>query len=306
MAFGMRCDDCGADTPSLGSLQMHRLRYHTTPPDGPAQGAAVPPAAPDPAPGGAGSPVGQRPRAANGGRGAALPLALAIAVLAAGGAYAAARPRPDDPTGTITTAATTGPTGPTKAELTAAAQRATFAAADFPAGWTVEPSPADDSAHAGDRTLDECLGLPHDDAPNDAESGFSSKGLTASSEFSIAPSLEQARADLDALAVPGAPDCFQKAMQVVADTGKPAGGTFTVKVTRTDPPAALAGQAAAFTATLTMHQGRVTVPATFGMIMIQHGRIEGALTFGSVGKPAFPADLSRSLTDAVANRLAAG
>ena len=28
MAIGMRCDTCGAEVPSLGSLQMHRLRYH--------------------------------------------------------------------------------------------------------------------------------------------------------------------------------------------------------------------------------------------------------------------------------------
>jgi hypothetical protein len=235
---------------------------------------------------------------------------VAIAVLAAGGAYAAARPRPDVPTGTIVQTATTGPT---MAELTAAAQRAAFTQADFPAGWTAAPVPANDHTRADDRMMAECLGVPYDDTPNDVESGFGFNALGASSEFQIAPSLEQARADLDALAGAGAPGCVEKAMEgALNGTTKPGGGTFTVKATRVDPPAALAGQAAAFRATAGFHQGRVTLPASFEMIMIRHGRIEANLIFGAVkvfgaaGEPAFPAALSRSLTDAVANRLAAG
>ncbi len=72
MAFGVRCDTCGADVPSLGSLQMHQLRYH---PASSARGAIT-------------APVGSAGPARNGRRIAVAPLAVAIGGLLSGGAFA--------------------------------------------------------------------------------------------------------------------------------------------------------------------------------------------------------------------------
>ena len=73
MAIGVRCDRCGAESPSLGSLQMHQLRYHpgsSAPADASAarSGSAAP--------------------ARNGRRRAVAPLAVAIGGLLSGGAFA--------------------------------------------------------------------------------------------------------------------------------------------------------------------------------------------------------------------------
>lgn len=71
MAIGMRCDTCGAEVPSLGSLQMHRLRYH---PGSSASSAQDPAAAAAPTRDSRVRPVA--------------PLAVAIVGLLSGGAFA--------------------------------------------------------------------------------------------------------------------------------------------------------------------------------------------------------------------------
>jgi hypothetical protein len=73
MAFGMRCDTCGADAPSLGSLQMHQLRYH------PASTAAANAIT---------GPFGSAAPSRNGRRVAVAPLAVAIGGLLSAGAFA--------------------------------------------------------------------------------------------------------------------------------------------------------------------------------------------------------------------------
>ena len=73
MAIGVRCDTCGAEAPSLGSLQMHELRYH---PASSAPGDAIT------------SPVGSVAPTRNGRRIAVAPLAVAIGGLLSGGAFA--------------------------------------------------------------------------------------------------------------------------------------------------------------------------------------------------------------------------
>ncbi len=74
MAIGVRCDTCGAEAPSLGSLQMHELRYH---PGSSAQGDAV-----------SGPAVGSAVPTTKGRRSAVVPLAVAIGGLLSGGAFA--------------------------------------------------------------------------------------------------------------------------------------------------------------------------------------------------------------------------
>ena len=283
METGIHCEDCGSPVPSLGSLEMHRLRYHSGPKptgSGPASKAEAP-AENGPAADGA-RPGGRR-------TGAALPLGLAIVVLLAGGAVGATRPRE---------------TGPTNAELLATVHRATLTAADFPAGWTADPpSPAGDGSASGDRKLADCIGIPYEDRPNDAESNFSTADrLSAASQFQMAPSVARARADLAALAAPAALGCVQKSIQSGFGPNRP-GESYELTVTRSDPPPALAGKAAAYHAAVVFHRGKLSVPSAFDMIFIQHGRIEASLMALAIGKPSFPAELLTSLATKVGGRL---
>ena len=73
MAIGMRCDTCGAEVPSLGSLQMHQLRYHP--------GASAPAGAIT-------ASVGSAAPTRNGRRIGVAPLAVAIGGLLSSGAVA--------------------------------------------------------------------------------------------------------------------------------------------------------------------------------------------------------------------------
>ena len=290
---------------------MHRLRYHAAP-------AAAPPTdpsrveAPPPAP--MAGPGGSGPRPGSVWRSVAVSALMSVVGLIAVGFYAHTRSEAD---GAVATTGTTGAigatgatgttvaTGPTAAELTAAVHRAAFNAADFPAGWAADPSKPDDNApDPSDKVMADCLGLPYDNAPNDADSSFSSGQRTAGSQFQIAPSLDRARADFAALGGAGAPACFEQGLRMALDGVKPAGGTLDVKVTRVDPAPAPAAESAAFDAAVIIHQGRVVVPMVFRTVMIQHGRIEATLIFSSAGTAGFPAELQRSLTSAVVNRLA--
>ena len=259
---------------------MHRLRYHSGP-----LAAAAPPAP------GASRPRGREPRTGPVGRSGVTLLAMAIVALLAGGAFAATR---------------SGADGLSTAELTAAANRATLAQADFPAGWTADPPDEDDGPDEAGRALAECVGRPYNDSPTAAESSFSSERLTAGSEFSMTPSVEWARADFAALIGDAAPGCFEKVMDTML--GADAGSNYDISVTRLDtapmvPPAA-APDATGLRATITARRGELTLPMTFDAVMIRHDRIEATLTFTSVGNAAFPADLMRSLTGVVVNRLA--
>jgi hypothetical protein len=300
MALGMRCDTCGADVPSLGSLQMHQLRYHSArsavpPPSGGEPAPACPSANPRRPGGKRPRPDGGRSRPGNGRSGAIAPLALAIVVVLSGGAFAATRSRPAD--------------APTQAELQASVHRAVLTSADFPVGWTANaPAPAGDDSSAEDRALAECLGTTYEDTPTEAEAGFSAGGLTTDSDFTIASSVERARADFAALAGPAGPGCIEQVMRTVLDADKPADGSYDLTVTPADLAAGLPRDAErdaiGFRIAATFHRGKATMPLTFEAIMIRHDRIQASLTFTSLGSPEFPADLSRSLTDAVVRRLA--
>lgn len=281
---------------------MHRLRYHSTTPasppmspaplSGPALAgpplfgsSASPPPPPPP-----GTPDGRPARR----RGTAVLLGVAIAALLAGGAVAATR---------------SGPDAPSTEELTAVARQANLTQSDFPAGWTADPpDTADDTDDdAEGRALAECLGAPYDNSPAAAESSFSKDGLTATSEFSVARTLEWARADFATLHDGGAAGCFKKVLAGMLNTDKPTGASYDIDVTRLDiaalvPPAA-APDSAGFRATITLHRGDLTVPMTFDTIVIRHDRIEATVGFVTVGPAAFPDDLRRSLTTAVVNRL---
>ena len=278
---------------------MHRLRYHST-------ASASPPISPAPLSGPAlagpplfGSstppppPAAPEGRPARRGRGTAVLLGVAITALLAGGAVAATR----------------GPDAPSTEELTAVARQATLAQADFPAGWTADPPDAEDDADddAEGRALAECLGAPYDDSPAAAESSFSKDGvLTATSEFSVARTLEWAQADFATLNDGGAPGCFKKVLAGMLNTDKPTGTSYDMDVTRLDiaalVPPATARTAAGFRATITLHRGDLTLPMTFDTIMIRKDRLEATVGFTSVGT-TFPEDLRQSLTTAVANRL---
>lgn len=287
MGLGMRCETCGADVPSLGSLQMHQLRYHSGPA---ASGPTVPAAKPTtPSHPGAAS-VSAAPR--NRRSGAIAPLALAVVALLSGGAFAATRSRPA--------------TGPTVAELQAAAHRAVITAADLPAGWTANPPDPAGSSSADDRALAECVGATYEDSPTEAESSFTSAGLTAASDFSIASSVERARADFAGLAGPAGPGCFEQMMRKAADAEKPVGGSYELKVAPDDLAAGLPHDAdrdaVGLRVTATFQQGKATVPMTFRVIMIRYDRIKATVTFSSVG-PEFPAEMARALTGAVQHRL---
>ena len=287
MGLGMRCETCGADVPSLGSLQMHQLRYHSGPG---VSGAADSPSKPATSPQRDVAPVPPAPR--KGRSGAVAPLALAVVALLSGGAFAATRSRPAG--------------GPTVAELQAAAHRAVLTAADLPAGWTANPPDPAGSSDDGDRALAECVGAIYEDGPSEAESSFTSAGLTAASDFAIASSIERARADFAALAGPAAPGCVEQVMRKAFDADKPAGGSYELKVTPDDLAAGLPQDAdhdaVGFRVTATFQQGKASVPMTFRVIMFRYDRIDATLTFSSVG-PEFPADLARALTDAVGHRL---
>ena len=74
MAIGMRCETCGADAPSLGSLQMHQLRYHSGP-KAPSQAGT--------------GPDGSAAPTRLGGRRGVAPLAVAVGGLISSGAVAA-------------------------------------------------------------------------------------------------------------------------------------------------------------------------------------------------------------------------
>jgi hypothetical protein len=274
-------------------MQMHRLRYHsaapTSPPTSPSSGSPSSPPPPPP-----GAPARRRSRTAGGpGHGTAVLLGLAIVALLAGGAVAATR---------------SGEDAPSTAELTALSQRAALTQADFPAGWTADPADPDDADRSEERALAECLGAPYEDSPYAAETSFSSPGLSATSDFSVAPSLEWARADFATLLDVAAPSCFKKAIGRMLSPEKAAGTTYDFDVTRLDTaplvPPAVTRDATGFRATITLHRGSLTVPMTFDAIMIRNDRIEASVGFISVGDIPFPDDLRRSLTAAVANRLA--
>lgn len=295
MPPGILCDDCGTTVPSLGSLQMHRLRYHSRP------AAALPAGGPQQrsAPGrrpargrGAAATHGRPSRNRSGGSAAGL-LGIAIAILLAGGAYGATR--------------VPGSEGPSTADLTALARRAVLNQADFPAGWTADAPAAADGPDEGDRALAECLGAPYDGSPKAAETSFSSEGMSATSEFSVAPSQAWAQADFATLLDGGAPNCFEQVMGAMINAQKPAGATYEIDVTRLDVatllPAAVAPNAVGLRAAIALHQNGTTFPLTFDAIMIRHDRIEATIGFNSVGDKAFPDDLRRSLTTAVVTRL---
>ena len=226
------------------------------------------------------------------GRGTAGLLGVAIVALLAGGAVAATR---------------SGEDAPSTAELTALSQRAALVQADLPAGWTADPANPDNTPDEEDRALAECLGAPYDDSPYAAETSFSSAGLTASSEFSVAPSLEWAKADFATLLDGGAPGCFKKVLGGMLSPEKAGGASYNIDVTRLDTaplvPAATR-DATGFRAKITLHRGDLTVPMVFDAIMIRHDRIEATVGFVTIGSAAFPDDLRRSLTTAVVNRLA--
>ena len=272
---------------------MHRLRYHSStasPPVSPSTlpGTALFGSSPPPPPPGASDERPARRR-----RGTAVLLGAAILALLAGGAVAATR---------------SGPDAPSTEELTALARQANLTQADFPAGWTADPpdTEEDADAEAEGRALAECLGAPYDDSPDAAESSFSKDGMTATSGFSVARTLEWARADFATLHDGGAPGCFKKVLGGMLSADKPTGASYDIDVTRLDiatlmPPAA-ARNAAGFRATINLHRGGLTVPMTFDTVMIRHDRLEATIGFTSVGT-AFPEDLRRSLTTAVANRL---
>jgi hypothetical protein len=213
--------------------------------------------------------------------------------LLSGGAFAATRPRPADV--------------PTLAELQAAVHRAVPTTGDFPVGWTANPPDPADTSSEGDRALAECMGATYEDSPTEAESSFSSAGLSAGSDFTIASSVERARADFAALAGPAAAGCFEQMLRKGLDADKPADGSYDLKVTPNDLAAGLPRDAdhdaIGLRVTATFHRGKTTVPLTFEVVMIRSDRIEATLTFTSVGNPDFPADLARSLTDAVVHRL---
>jgi hypothetical protein len=218
---------------------------------------------------------------------------VAIVALLAGGAVAAAR---------------SGEDAPSTAELTALSQRAALTQADFPAGWTADPADPDDAARDEERALAECLGAPYEDGPYAAETSFSTDGLTATSDFSVAPSLEWARADFATLLDGSAPGCFKKVLGGMLGPEKAAGTSYDLDVTRLDTaplvPPAVTKDATGFRATITLHRGDLTVPMTFDTVMIRHDRIEATVGFVSLGSTVFPDDLRRSLTTAVVNRLA--
>jgi hypothetical protein len=52
------------------------------------------------------------------------------------------------------------------------------------------------------------------------------------------------------------------------------------------------------------HGGNTTLPVVIEMILLRYDRLEATLNFTSVGEPMLPADLTRTLTDAVVRRLA--
>jgi hypothetical protein len=301
MAIAMRCDTCGAEAPSHGSLQMHQLRYHSSlsaPAAPPGPGVPAPtssrghgPAQPDRGP--------SQPR--NRRSGAIAPLALAVVALLSGGAFAAIRSRAEAPAPAEAPA--------TVAELQAAVHRAVLTAGDLPAGWTAAPSDSSDNgADESDRVLAECMGATYEDSPTEAESTFSSAGLSAGSDFTIASSLERARGDFTALAGPAAPGCFEQMFRKQLDADKPAGDSYDVKVSPSDLAAGLVRDAdrdaVGLRMTASLHRGKVTVPMIIDVIMLRYDRIETTLTFTSVGDAAFPGDLARSLTNTVVQRLA--
>jgi hypothetical protein len=263
---------------------MHKLRYHSgsaaaTPPASTATPSAAPASAPAPR---------------KGRSGAIAPLALAVVALLSGGAFAATRPRPADV--------------PTLAELQAAAHRAVLISADFPVGWTANPPDPANTGSEGDRSLAECVGTTYEDSPTEAESSFSSTGLTAASDFSIASSIERARADFAALAGPAALGCFEQLMRKELDADKQANGSYDLKVTQSDLARGMSRDrdhdAIGLRLTATFHRGKTAVPLTFETIMIRYDRVEATLIFTALGSPEFPANLARSLTDTVAHRLA--
>ncbi len=193
------------------------------------------------------------------------------------------------------------------AELTALSQRAALTQADFPAGWTADPADPDDADRAEERALAECLGAPYEDSPYAAETSFSSQGLTATSDFSVEPSLEWARADFATLLDVAAPGCFKQAIGRMLSPEKATGTSYDFDVTRLDTaplvPLALTRDVTGFRATITLHRGGVTVPMIFDAIMIRHDRIEASVGFISVGSDSFPTELARTLTTAVVHRL---
>ena len=286
MALGMRCETCGADTPSLGSLQMHQLRYHS------ARSASQPSTDGGPAP--TRAPRPDRGRRGNARSGAIAPLALAVVALLSGGAFAATRSRPAD--------------APTLAELQAAVHRAVPTSGDFPVGWTADPTDPSDNNSDGDRALAQCLGTTYEDSPTEAKSSHSSAGLSAASDFTIASSVERARADFAALAGPATPGCFDHMMRKALDADKPADGSYDLKVTPGDVAARLpkdtVRDAIGLRVVANFHRGKTTVPLTFETVMIRYDRIQATLTFTAIGTSDFPSDLTHSLTDAVVHRLA--
>ena len=266
---------------------MHQLRYHPSS----SAPSTLPPA---PGPPGVDAPV-PRPEGGRSRRSSAIaPLALAVIALISGGAYAVIRPQADAP--------------PTQAELQAAAHRAVLTSADLPAGWTANPPhPVDNGGAEDDRALAECMGATYEDSSIEAESSFSSGALSAASNFKIASSVEQARGDFAALAVPAAAGCFEQMARKELDADKPVNGTYDLKVTSSGLAAGLPKDtdrdAIGIRVTATLHQDKATVPIVIDTIMLRYDRIEATLAFTSVGDPAFPTDLARTLTNAVVQRL---
>jgi hypothetical protein len=198
---------------------------------------------------------------------------------------------------------------PARAALQEARKREVLTPADFSVGWTANPAdPAGNESDDDGRALAGCMGTIYEYSPTEAQSSFSSTGLSAGSDFSIASSVERARADFAALAGPAASGCLEQMFRKELDADKPAGSSYDLKV----EPSALAGtlprdadrDAIGFRVTAAFHGGQTTLPVVIEMILLRYDRLEATLNFTSVGEPMLPADLTRTLTDAVVRRLA--
>ena len=195
---------------------------------------------------------------------------------------------------------------PTLAELQAAVHRAVPSVRDLPGGWTVVPPGPSDTEPGSGRELAECMGATYEDTPTEAKSSFSSDGSSIVADFTIASSLERARADFAALAGPAAPGCFERMVRKVLDSDKPAGSTYDIAVTASDLAAGLprdtGRNAIGFRIAANLHSAKGTAPITFEAIMLRSDRIQATVMLTAAGSP-FPSDVARSLTGTVLDRL---
>lgn len=200
--------------------------------------------------------------------------------------------------GATTTAAgaATTTTSPIAADLA----EIVFRPADFPAGWTSEPSDDQDGEET-EKALEQCLGIQVDGIRPDARSpDFSvADAITrASSAVELAPDIATVDREFAAITGPRFLDCAAKQFDAELARQAPGAQLSPSKAERIPFPAQGEGTAAV-RLSITLTAGDQSVPFFADLVFVRKGLLELSFSFVNAGEPfnaALEADLVGKVT----------